>query len=116
MKCCIGEAFGAAFDVGELQSFETWLSSEEDAWFFLDSVDEALLSNPQAFEEAIRVFATRIADARHRAYVIISSRSYAWRNRSDRELLEQLLPYEAPSLEEMNAGEADEESNFSAFD
>jgi hypothetical protein len=112
----IGEAFGAAFDVGELESFETWLSSEEDAWFFLDSVDEALLSNPQAFEEAIRVFATRIADARHRAYVIISSRSYAWRNRSDRELLEQLLPYEAPSLEEMNAGEADEESNFSALD
>ena len=61
-----------------------------------------------AFEEAMRAFATRIADARERAFVIISSRSYAWRARTDRQLLEQLLPYEPPKAEATGEEENEE--------
>lgn len=97
----IGEAFEAAFDVGDAESFGSWLESEEDAWFFLDSVDEALLQDALAFEDAMRAFATRIADAQARAHIIISSRSHAWRARTDRQLLEQLLPYAPPEAEDV---------------
>lgn len=96
----ISAAFETAFDVGDAERFERWLESNENAWFFLDSVDEALLHDPLAFEEAMKAFAARIADARDRAYITISSRSYAWRARTDRELLDQLLPYAPPEAEE----------------
>ncbi len=92
----IDEAFGAAFEVGTAQSFERWLGGAEDAWFFLDSVDEVRLEAPRAFETAIRAFAGRIHDARQRAHVYISSRPYAWRSNLDRALIEDLLPYELP--------------------
>ena len=104
----ISEAFEAAFDVGDAESFERWLGSDEDAWFFLDSVDEALLQDSLAFEDAMRAFAAQIADARERAYIIISSRSYAWRARTDRQLLDQLLPYEPPKAEAIEHEEVEE--------
>ena len=97
----IGAAFESSFDVGNAERFEGWLGSNEDAWFFLDSVDEALLHDPLAFEDAMKAFAARIADAQDRAHIIISSRSYAWRARTDRELLDQLFPYTPPEAEEL---------------
>jgi len=92
----IDEAFGAAFEVGTAEAFDRWLSGAEEAWFFLDSVDEVRLEAPRAFETAIRAFAARIHDARQRAHVYISSRPYAWRSQADRALIEELLPYEPP--------------------
>lgn len=92
----IDEAFGAAFEVGTPEAFEQWLSGTEEAWFFLDSVDEVRLEAPRAFETAIRAFAARIHDARQRAHVYISSRPYAWRSHADRALIEELLPYDPP--------------------
>ena len=108
----ISEAFEAAFDVGDAESFERWLGSDEDAWFFLDSVDEALLQDSLAFEDAMRAFAAQIADARERAYIIISSRSYAWRARTDRQLLDQLLPYEPPKTESIEMKRSRKSSNW----
>jgi len=92
----IDESFGAAFEVGTPEAFEQWLSGTEDAWFFLDSVDEVRLEAPRAFETAIRAFAVRIHDARQRAHIYISSRPYAWRSQADRALIEELLPYDPP--------------------
>ena len=89
----IGDYFETAFEVGNEECFEKWLSSKYEAWFFLDSVDESRLKNPRDFEKAIRRFATRIKPAQHRARVFISSRPYAWRPHSDRNLLEQYLPH-----------------------
>jgi hypothetical protein len=89
----IEDGFETAFEVGCVDSFEHWLSSQEEAWFFLDSIDEARLGNPRAFERAIRRFAARIKPANQRAHIYISSRPYAWRACSDRELLEQYLPF-----------------------
>ena len=94
----VGE-FEQAFEVGCAETFEQWLGSQSEAWFYLDSVDEARLVNPRAFEKAIRYFAARIKNAQLRAHICISSRPYAWRPRSDRELIEQHLPFEKPQAE-----------------
>jgi len=99
----IEDGFETAFEVGSAGTFEMWLNSQEEAWFFLDSIDEARLENPRAFEKAIKRFANRIKPAGHRARVIISSRPYAWRARSDRDLLERYLPFERPKSEEAGA-------------
>lgn len=99
----IEDDFAEAFEVGDAASFEEWLGSEADAWFYLDSVDEARLENPRSFEKAIRRFGRAIANAQHRAHVCVSSRPYAWRPRSDRELVQGCLPLPKPRTEQ--AGE-----------
>lgn len=96
----IEDGFETAFEIGSVDAFESWLNSQEEAWFFLDSIDEARLENPRAFEKAIKRFATRIKPANQRARVFISSRPYAWRARSDRDLLERYLPFKKPKSEE----------------
>ena len=93
----INETFDAAFEVGTATEFAEWLLSNEDAWFFLDSVDEAQLETPRALEDAIRLFGARIHDARERAHIFITSREDAWKALSDRTLVEQYLPFGAPA-------------------
>lgn len=95
----INDAFEQAFEVGSADSFEQWLGSQDDAWFFLDSVDEARLDNPTTFEKAIRRFSAKINKAQLRAHVCISSRPYAWRPKSDRQLIRQYLPFAEPVRE-----------------
>lgn len=92
----IDQQFNESFEVGDKQSFDEWLKTHDEAWFFLDSVDEARLSNPRAFEKAIRRFATTISTASHRAHVFISSRPYAWRFEADHRMIEHLLPFAPP--------------------
>ena len=96
----IKDGFNTSFDVGCADTFENWLNSKEEAWFFLDSIDEARLENPRAFKKAIKCFAARINPARQRARVFISSRPYAWRPRLDRELVEKYLPFKKPNQEQ----------------
>ena len=83
--------FYEAFEIGEETQFQTWLQSTEEAWFFLDSVDEARLDNPRTFEIALRRFAKGIKRGAHRAHIYLSSRPYAWRQRDDRWLLDEIL-------------------------
>lgn len=85
--------FEDEFEIGDEHKFEQWLESDTEAWFYLDSVDEARLANTKAFEKAIKCFSRRIKSALQRAHVIVSSRPYAWRTASDRKLLEEQLPY-----------------------
>jgi hypothetical protein len=94
----IDATFEQAFEVGTADEFATWLTSGEDAWFFLDSVDEAQLETPRALENAIRTFGERIHDARERAHIFITSREDAWQALPDRTLVEQFLPYGAPPV------------------
>ena len=100
----IEDGFETAFEVGSAETFESWLNSQEDAWFFLDSIDEARLENPRAFEKAIKRFATWIKPADQRARVFISSRPYSWRARSDRDLVERYLPFIKPKSEKVGDG------------
>ena len=87
----IEQEFQHSFDVGSAEAFEQWLRSQDDAWFYLDSVDEARLKDPRTFEKAIRRFSREIKKAQHRAHVCISSRPYAWRAESDREMVNRHL-------------------------
>lgn len=66
--------FTAAFEVGTAEEFTAWLASTDEAWFFLDSVDEAQLGEPRALGLAITLFADRIRAARERAHICITSR------------------------------------------
>ena len=91
--------FYKAFEIGEETKFQTWLQSTEEAWFFLDSVDEARLENPRTFEKALRRFAKGIKSGGHRAHIYLSSRPYAWRPRDDRRLLDEILFLAAPQTE-----------------
>ena len=95
----IRDAFEDAFEVGNEESFTQWLDSQDDAWFYLDSVDEARLDNPTTFERAIRRFSKKIRKAQLRAHVCISSRPYAWRPKSDREMVQRYLPFKKPRTE-----------------
>jgi hypothetical protein len=85
----------SALEIGTPEALSDWLEGEAEGWFFLDSVDEARLESPVAFEKALRAFASRLGPSLHRAHVLVSSRPYAWRPRLDRELIERLLPFRA---------------------
>ena len=90
----IDRHFYDSFEVGDEEAFDSWLDSSKEAWFFLDSVDEALLTSPRAFETAIRYFAKAIRKGQLRAHVYISSRPYSWRAKADQELMDEVLPLE----------------------
>lgn len=106
----VDDNFDAAFEIGSAQAFEAWLHGTDEAWFFLDSVDEVRLTRPRAFEDAMHAFGRRIRNARHRAHVYISSRPYAWRMSLDRMLIEEVLPFEQLQLERgLDADDADSE-------
>ena len=83
----IDSDFIESFEVGDENSFESWLSSTDEAWFFLDSVDEARLDDPRKFHKAIKKFAKKIQSASRRAHIYISSRPYSWRYKEDEDFL-----------------------------
>ncbi|WP_050590170.1 NACHT domain-containing NTPase [Pseudomonas sp. URMO17WK12:I12] len=89
----ISDRFETAFEIGTAEAFSAWLSGTDEAWFFLDSVDELRLTEARAFEQALRYFADQVGPASQRAHVYVSSRPYAWRPQLDRALLEELLPF-----------------------
>ena len=88
--------FEQAFEVGTSAEFTNWLVSTDEAWFFLDSVDEAQLETPRALEDAVRIFGIRCHAALDRARIFITSREDAWRALPDQTLIEQHLPYGEP--------------------
>ncbi|MBA3022634.1 MAG: hypothetical protein KKG03_03470 [Gammaproteobacteria bacterium] len=90
--------FYKAFDIGDEAQFQSWQQSAGEAWFFLDSVDEARLENPRDFEKALRLFAKSIKESAYRAHIYLSSRPYAWRPKEDRKLLDELLFLPAPQV------------------
>jgi hypothetical protein len=65
--------------------------SDESAWFFVDSVDEAKLSGVR-LEKAVRRIADGIAGGERRAHVILSGRLTDWEFRRDLGRLNEDLP------------------------
>ena len=68
-----------------------WKASTEDAWFFLDSVDEAKSSGIR-LEKVFRKFADGILGGEERAHLILSGRATDWEFRRDLESLKHWLP------------------------
>ncbi len=85
--------FESSFEIGTLDEFETWISSNEPAWFFLDSVDEARLAGPKQFEAAIRKFGVKLKDNKQRSHIYITSLFSEWRPNSDFSLILNQLPF-----------------------
>jgi len=86
------KGFDGAFDAGNLDEFSAWLASTEPGWLLLDSIDESRLRSPQDFEAALRVVDARLANAKDRAYLLVSGRPSAWRPRTDLALCTRLFP------------------------
>jgi hypothetical protein len=87
-----------AFDdpqTGTFDEFDCWLRSDDEGWLFLDSVDEARLSDPRDFEKSIRKLARKLGSACQRTHIFITSRISEWRPKTDLDLLVAQLPYQA---------------------
>ncbi|MBE9460593.1 NACHT domain-containing protein [Dyadobacter subterraneus] len=80
------------FEIGTVDEFNNWLQGEKSAWIFLDSVDEAKLSDPRDFSKAIRRFGRMIESGLERAFIFITSRASSWSHKTDLDLCNQYLP------------------------
>jgi hypothetical protein len=107
--------FYTAFEIGTEDQFRAWLQSTDEAWFFLDSVDEARLKHPRDLEKALRRFAKGVADGVHRAHIYISSRPYAWRPKEDQRLVDELLYLPLAQTEEAGNRQATPQSALTVF-
>ncbi|MBC3766817.1 NACHT domain-containing protein [Neptunicella marina] len=109
----IDSDFENAFEVGSQEQFKQWLDNYDEAWFFLDSVDEARLNSPSAFKKAIDKFSKSITNAKHRAHIFVSSRPYAWRPSEDRKLMDDklFLPKPAESNHELSDSDSNNDNS-----
>jgi hypothetical protein len=99
--------FASSFEIGEKAEFNEWLACDEAGWFFLDSVDEARLTDPKQFEKAIRKFGAELGGNKQRAYIYITSRISEWRPQSDLDLVKRQLPFEVTSDKEAQNKDSD---------
>ena len=77
--------------IGTAQEFDEWLAGKKEAYFFLDSVDEARLNERIAFEIALQRFANTIGESLNRAKVFVSCRVSNWRATADLSLFSRYL-------------------------
>ena len=84
--------FDTAFEEGTLEEFEAWLTSSEQGWVLLDSIDESRIRSPQDFAVAMRKVSARLATAKQRTHLLITGRTPAWRPKSDLDLCSLLFP------------------------
>jgi hypothetical protein len=63
-------------------SLTRWLSSDKDAWLFIDSVDEAKQSGVR-LPVALQAIAEAISGAERRAHIVLSGRYTDWQFRRD---------------------------------
>lgn len=82
-----------SFEEGTYEEFVAWLTSNNEGWLFLDSVDEARLRNPSDFELAIHKLSRKISPAKDRAHIVITGRTTAWRPKTDLNYCNDCFPY-----------------------
>jgi len=90
------DGFEKAIDPEVIESFLNWKNDIcSEAWFFLDSVDEARL-NRKDFDKALRKFLAELGIANlGRSFIYISCRVSDWRGKADRVSFNKWLPYSA---------------------
>ncbi|SDX47249.1 NACHT domain-containing protein [Nitrosomonas oligotropha] len=89
----VADDFEDSFEEGTYEEFVAWLTSNNEGWLFLDSVDEARLRNPSDFELAIRKLSRKISPAKDRAHIVITGRTTAWRPKTDLNYCNDCFPY-----------------------
>jgi hypothetical protein len=98
----VGSGVETALDVGTPDDFNGWLSSQEEGWFFLDSVDEARLKGACQFEEAIRKFAYQLGGNIERSHIYITSRVSEWRQKTDLAFIADKFPLKEAKQEQQS--------------
>ena len=81
-----------SLDIGTVEKFDEWSAGNKEAYFFLDSVDEARLTSRTAFENALRSFADTVSESLDRAKIFVSCRVSNWRATADLVLFSRYLP------------------------
>ena len=87
------ESLEDALELGTRQEFQVWKDSDAHGYFFLDSVDEARLTCPKAFEGAIIHFVKAVESYKDRLTVVISTRPNAWLAQADPDMLKRRLAF-----------------------
>ncbi|GGP73658.1 hypothetical protein GCM10009410_01550 [Shewanella ulleungensis] len=108
----IADDFELAFEEGSLDEFENWISSNDEAWLLLDSIDEAKLRSPRDFDTAIKKIGLKLKLSFQRVHIILTGRASAWRPKTDLELCSKQLPYTRPienTEEKENISQQDEQ-------
>lgn len=73
------------------EAFNAWLASEETAWLFIDSIDEAKLDLIRV-ETALRQILEGVYGSQTRARIVLSGRVTDWEYRADLNRLNSTLP------------------------
>jgi hypothetical protein len=81
------------------ERLNSWRSSSEPGWFFIDSIDEAKLENIR-LERALRKIANGIIGGEGRAYIVLSGRHTDWEFVRDARRLNEELPLPRESVAE----------------
>jgi hypothetical protein len=72
------ESLREVLSPGDQRRLDRWLGGDGEGYFFLDSVDEAKLQSPRAFETALRHLQHGLLQHLQRAHVITSCRVSDW--------------------------------------
>jgi hypothetical protein len=79
LEYLLNSPISEAIDAGDRGRFSEWQRSSGQAVFFLDSVDETKLREPQAYEQALNSFFHGFAPTQiHRLTVFLSCRNSKW--------------------------------------
>ena len=97
-----------AFEVGDPESLKKAVRAGDEIWIFLDSIDEARLSDPRAFEKALKRLKPHIKDNLQNVHMVLTSRIGAWRPKEDAARLDSLFPY-YPSVKSSSDKEEDDD-------
>ena len=97
-----------AFEVGNPESLKKAVRAGDEIWIFLDSIDEARLSDPRAFEKALKRLKPHIKDNLQNVHMVLTSRIGAWRPKEDAARLDSLFPY-YPSVKSSSDKEEDDD-------
>jgi hypothetical protein len=85
------DGLDGALTANDRAYLEAWRQSNDKAWFFIDSVDEAKL-NKVSIDRALRRLSDGLAGAQRRAHVVLSSRHTDWEFERDLKRFKSLIP------------------------
>ncbi len=97
-----------AFEVGDAKSLKKAVRAGKEIWIFLDSIDEARLSDSKDFERALKRLKLHIRENLQNIHLVLTSRTGAWRPKGDAILLDRLFPYGPPKKFSSDKGKDDE--------
>lgn len=85
------EGLDGALSMDARRELAEWRQGVDDAWFFIDSVDEAKVAGIK-FERVVRKLSEGIYGGEERCHILLSGRVTDWEPRRDLEALKRWLP------------------------